>query len=234
MQSHLKTDQRGALWQKIWDRKHADTGLPLHHADGFDLLENHQYAALTNPFINWMGPLNEQRVLEVGCGSGAFGMQLEPCLEFCGIDFSERAVERIKKEMDGCFKVAEANRIPFEDKYFDCVFSFGVFFYFDSLEYARQSLLEQLRVLRPEGQLFVFEINDVNKQDIYLHTRGQEERGQHKRSTVDVDHLFYSKSFFTDFADEFGLDCEIRDESQMSIEFHSGAKYRFSVRLSKS
>lgn len=234
MQEAKKSHLRGALWQKIWDRKHSAHNQPLHHADGFDLLDASQYAALTRTFINWMGPLHKRRVLEVGCGSGAFCLELGPCAELCGIDFSDHAIERIQHVLPGTFKVAEANAIPFHDGHFDCVFSFGVFFYFDSLDYARRCLEEQLRVLQAGGELFVFEVNDEEKRELSEEVRAAEARDQHKKSVSDVDHLFYNKCFFTQFAAAHHLECEIRDEAQMPIDFHSGARYRFSVRMKKN
>ncbi len=231
---HLRQESsttRGAIWQQIWDRKHSDQQLAVHQSGGFDLLDAGQYAALTRPFIGWMGPLQDFRVLEVGCGTGAFALQLGPCKEICGIDFSETAIARVRRELKGDFKVAPAAAIPFEDGRFDRTYSFGVFFYFDSLDYARAALEEQLRVLKPGGQLFVFEVNDEDKQDLYWSTRGQEPRSGHKKSSADADHLFFKKSFFTEFAKSHNLQCEIRDESEMGIDFHSGACYRFAVRI---
>lgn len=224
-----ETYQRGTVWQKIWDRKHADHQQSLHQSDGFDLLDASQFSALVHPFVEWMGPLNNNLVLEVGCGTGAFAKHLSYYKKFFGIDYSESAIQRISREFEGCFKVAEANKIPFNDQQFDCVYSFGVFFYFDSLDYAKNCLLEQLRVLKPGGQIFIFEINDEEKLELYQEIRSKEQRKKHQKTDVHIDHIFYNKKFFTDFGRENNLKVEIRDESKMQISFHTGASYRFAV-----
>jgi SAM-dependent methyltransferase len=221
---------RSRTWQQIWDRKHG-MDVPAHVADGFDLLAESQYDALVAPFVQWMGDLADCDVLEVGCGSGAFLQRLTAARSISGVDYAERAVRRARTELDGDFRVAEAARLPFPDASFDLAFSFGVFFYFDSLDYARTALLEQLRVLRPGGRLFVFEVNDAAKKDVYRRIRGDEGRDAHRTSSVATDHMFYEKAFFRAFAGEHGLACRLVDEADMPIAFHSGAAYRFAVSL---
>jgi SAM-dependent methyltransferase len=221
---------RSQTWQQIWDRKHG-MDVPLHVADGFDLLSTGQYDALVAPFAQWMGELCECDVLEVGCGAGAFLQRLAGARSLSGVDYAERAVQRVRAEFEGDFRVAEAARLPFADAAFDVTFSFGVFFYFDSLDYARAALLEQLRVLRPGGRLFVFEVNDAARMDVYRRLRAAENRGAHRTSDVATDHMFYEKDFFRAFAAEHDLACHVVDEADMPIAFHSGAAYRFAVSL---
>lgn len=221
---------RGRTWQQIWDRKHG-MDVPLHVADGFDLLTAGEYDALVAPFVQWMGDLSGSDVLEVGCGSGAFLQRLPAARSLSGVDYAERAVQRVRAELAGDFRVAEAARLPFADAAFDLAFSFGVFFYFDSLSYARAALLEQLRVLRPGGRLFVFEINDAGRMEVYRRLRAAENRGAHRTSDVATDHMFYDKDFFRTFAAEHRLACHIVDEDALPIAFHSGAAYRYAVSL---
>ena len=223
---------RASIWRRIWNKKHTSVDLPLHKLDGFDLLNVEQFNALTQPFIKWMEPIVGKDVLEVGCGSGAFLKNIGTPRTFSGIDYSQFAIDRIRKEIDGTFAVAEANCLPFAASHFDIVFSFGVFFYFDSLQYAQKCLLEQLRVLRPGGSIFVFEVNDEDKKALYRQIRSDEPRSRIQQTHLKADHLFYTKDFFYQFAQRHNLRCEIRDESEMGISFHSGASYRYAVKIS--
>ena len=66
------------------------------------------------------------RVLDVGCGK-AFLLydltQAVPGLEVRGIDISEYAIKNAKEEVRPFLQVADAAKLPFEDKSFDLVIS---------------------------------------------------------------------------------------------------------------
>ena len=66
------------------------------------------------------------RVLDVGCGKAflLYEMKLiEPELEIFGLDVSEYAIANSKEEVKRCLTVGNARDLPFEDKFFDYVFS---------------------------------------------------------------------------------------------------------------
>jgi len=66
------------------------------------------------------------KVLDVGCGK-AFLLyeftQVLQGLEVMGIDISKYAIENAKEEVKPFLKAADAKELPFEDNYFDLVFS---------------------------------------------------------------------------------------------------------------
>ena len=66
------------------------------------------------------------KILDVGCGKGFLlydFTKVVPGLELHGIDISEYAIENSKKEIKDRLRVGNATALPFQDNYFDFVFS---------------------------------------------------------------------------------------------------------------
>ncbi|MGA1823450.1 MAG: class I SAM-dependent methyltransferase [bacterium] len=222
---------RSSTWKKIWDKKFEfSQDKALHVLDGFDSLSQNQWARLVKKFLDLIEIMPDGEVLEVGCGTGAFIEHIGQCKSLSGVDYSENAIEQVKVKLRGDFRVAEAAVLPFHDKTFDVVICFSVFFYFDSLNYATRVLKEMCRVLKPNGIIFIGDVNDATKEGLY--NRIRENEGRDDRKVVKnalVTQLFYDKQFFVDFASENNLEITIVDEERMEIPYYSCALYRFSV-----
>ena len=103
--------------------------------------------------------LKEKKVLEIGLGQGADSMQLiKRGAQFYGIDLTEESVHRIKKRFE-LFEipyrevsVANAREIPYEDDFFDVVYSHGVIHHSPQID---EITAEIHRVLRPGGQAVI-------------------------------------------------------------------------------
>ncbi len=71
------------------------------------------------------------KVLDVGCASGGFFnimRSYEPCVEYTGVDLSERAVELARERYpEARFIVTKGFGLPFEDNTFDVVHCTSVF-----------------------------------------------------------------------------------------------------------
>jgi len=224
--------QRSATWQRIWENKYDGATGPVHKLDGFDLLTAEQWSALVSRFCGYMGPSKGMDVLEVGCGAGAFLQHIPEPRSLSGLDYSQNAIDFISKNLHGQFFCSEARNIPFPDKSFDIVFSFGVFFYFENLAYAEAVLREMFRVARPGGRIFILDVNDEEKIDTYHRVRGTEGTRAHvKKTDADTTHLFFRKDWFQAVGKTLGATISILDETELNIAFHSGAEYRFAVRL---
>ena len=100
-----------------------------------------------------------KRVLEIGLGQGADSMQIiKRGAVYYGIDLTDESIKRLKerfKLFDQPYKEvvkANAQHIPYEDSFFDIVYSHGVIHHSPEIE---KIVSEIHRVLRPRGQAVI-------------------------------------------------------------------------------
>ena len=96
------------------------------------------------------------RLLELGCGNGKLWQENRIDLrnrEIFLSDISEGMVEEVRNKLGSDFNciVADAEKIPFKDSYFDSIIANHVLFYLNDLNLG---LKEISRVLRPNGILY--------------------------------------------------------------------------------
>lgn len=88
--------------------------------------------------------------LEVGCGTGVIFSYLRKDIKYTGVDISDYALKKAAELNPGTrFIKASCRNLPFPDNYFDFVFGNQVVEHFFE---PKKSLLEILRVLKPEGR----------------------------------------------------------------------------------
>lgn len=98
-----------------------------------------------------------KKVLGVGCGNGfVLSRYARAGAEVYGVDITETGIDLCRKrfgymDLQGDFRVANAERLPFPDATFDCVSSVGVLHHIPDPE---RGFAEIRRVLKPGG-LFV-------------------------------------------------------------------------------
>lgn len=110
------------------------------------------------PFGRFMKPeiVAGKDVLEIGCGMGAHAAMLTRAgARLTAIDLTARAVDATKRRfeiygLNADIRRADAEKLPFPDKSFDTVWSWGVIHHSARFE---NCLSEVARVLRPGGQL---------------------------------------------------------------------------------
>ena len=97
-------------------------------------------------------PRKNLKILEVGCGQGAFMATIAVNLkEFkgFGIDISKNAIKNAKKSHQKIvYLVSDAQNIPFKDKYFDVIIVIDVLEHLDDV---RGTLKEIKRILKNDG-----------------------------------------------------------------------------------
>jgi len=99
----------------------------------------------------------DSKVLDIGCGKAFLLyeiMQLVPGIKVTGIDISEYAIENAKEEVKPFLQVADAAKLPFEDKSFDLIISLNTLhnlFCYD----LEKALLEIARVGKKDKYVIV-------------------------------------------------------------------------------
>lgn len=113
---------------------------------------------LAEKLLNFVEVKENQRFLEVGCGSGAVSKHIAENyhLNVTGTDLDadqiELALESVKDVPTIRFLEADATKLPFKDNDFDIVLSFGVMHHIPNW---LDALEEIKRVLKPKG-FFVY------------------------------------------------------------------------------
>jgi ubiquinone/menaquinone biosynthesis C-methylase UbiE len=98
-------------------------------------------------FSSLLAKLSGGCLLEIGCGEG-FLLSSVKAKEKFATDLSLRALERARTRTVAQFSIALAERLPFQDNYFDLIASVGVMEHFLD---DREALGEIRRVLKPGG-----------------------------------------------------------------------------------
>lgn len=225
-------------WKDIWDNRvdhieHKDYS-ELLRLNGYDNIRsqlrpnNLQVAQEYYWKILNIKPLDS--IFEVGCGSGAFLYSLwRDHHKIGGLDFSNNLLKIAKATLDGgSFEQGAAANLKITPKY-DHVLSFSVFFYFPNLEYAEKVLLKMLE--KAEKTVSLYELPDH-----YHKIKCEAMRRESIGPTYDEDykglqHLYFEKQWFIDFAYKHDLHLTIFD--QMIPDYESG-KYRFCVVLKEN
>lgn len=119
-----------------------------------------KYSTNKQGWFNWL--FNQidfskvNRLLELGCGNGKLWQENSIDLrnrEIFLSDISEGMVEEVRNKLGSDFNciVADAEKIPFKDSYFDSIIANHVLFYLNDLNLG---LKEISRVLKPNGILY--------------------------------------------------------------------------------
>jgi ubiquinone/menaquinone biosynthesis C-methylase UbiE len=123
------------------------------------------YDALTengyNKIMSFVRPAKEDNlILDIGCGTGAFSRRLCRYGKVIGMDVSSGMVKVAKTLPDNIechtFLAGNAEELPFQDSIFDMVFYGGVLHHLPDF---KKSVKETYRVLKNGGTLVAFEPN---------------------------------------------------------------------------
>ena len=129
---------------------------------GEEMESHHRY--ITEQTIRHMDLRPGERVLDLGCGTGWASRILARLVgegpagfgQVIGLDVSDEMVRRARaqsKDFENVMYVwAPAERIPWEENYFDKVLSVESFYYYPDQE---RALAELFRVMAPHARLFI-------------------------------------------------------------------------------
>lgn len=152
-------------WKEIWTQKGEMEGTidDLYVYDGWEKSKA-DIQTTADRISQELNIRPEDKVLEVGCGAGALAQYMN--CQYYGIDYSQPLIKKHMEFFGNSVLYAEANDIPFKDKYFDKCFCWGVFLYFDSHKYAQEVIREMKRVTK-EG-ILIGELPIVSHDDKHL------------------------------------------------------------------
>lgn len=120
--------------------------------DGYELLMGRWSKRLADPFLDFAGAADGERVLDVGCGTGSLTFMLgkRPGVRsICGIDYSAAYVDYAKQRSNDPrieFRAGDACSLPFPDATFDRVLALLVLHFVAQPE---RAVAEMCRVARP-------------------------------------------------------------------------------------
>jgi ubiquinone/menaquinone biosynthesis C-methylase UbiE len=135
-------------WQNYFDEKAATHGASVKASDYYD---EASFFMQRRNILRWLGGVSGARVLDAGCGVGAFSEPLVAANIVHGVDFSARSLEYAAARGLKTH-VGDLAALPFADGFFDLVLCIGVIQLIDD---HRPVLRELARVTRPGGTLLV-------------------------------------------------------------------------------
>ncbi|HLP44508.1 MAG TPA: amino acid adenylation domain-containing protein [Candidatus Kapabacteria bacterium] len=165
-----------------------------------------------NPFLH-----QNTRVLEIGCATGLTMYRVAPKVGFYyGTDLSsviiERNRERVEKEGHAniklkCLPAYEIHNI--QDNNFDIIILNSVIQHFSGHNYLRSVIEKAIRLLAPQGIIFIGDIMDLDMKDALI-----KDLSKFKKANQDKDYrtktdwseeLFISRDFFKDIEADIPL-----------------------------
>lgn len=116
---------------------------------------------------DWLKECNTGKLLDLGCGQGVASQFCKGFVYF-GIDPSLTLINRAKEVygLCGTFFLGNIYDIPFEDEYFDAIFSINVWFHLENIEKASKELG---RVLK-KGGMFLIITACPDSYDLWMQT----------------------------------------------------------------
>ena len=119
---------KAAELAKKWDFDYWDGDRRINYG-GYKYMEG-RWEKVARVMIDHYGLKAGDKILDIGCGKGFLlydFTKILPDIEIYGIDISKYAIENSKEEIKDKLLNGNATSLPFEDNYFDFVFSLNTF-----------------------------------------------------------------------------------------------------------
>ena len=227
-------------WKKIWNKnakqikpKNLNDLLKLNgHSSATSEINRNKWRKYTNYFIKKYNIRQNQSVLEIGCGCGAFLYFFSKKRIKCfGIDNSKELIRVAKKFFKNSnFYVGEANNLSqIKNKKIDFVFVNSVFQYFKNLKYAKQVLDQIMRISHLNTKIIILDVPDIKKYSLWQKSAIRKiGLTNFKKTYKNLKHKFYEKKFFYNYASSNKLNISISNQTLIKKE---NSKFRFNIFL---
>lgn len=174
-----------------------------------------------------------KRLLEVGCGSGAWlrhhylnGVQVS------GVDFSAAHLRAARHVMPaGGFATADARSLPYRDAEFDVAVAGSCFLYLPDAQAASDALGELVRVIRPGGRGAVTDLPDQKmRAESEAFRRGELGQEEYARRYAGLGHQYFDRDGMISLSERLGCRATITTQE---IAGYGNSPYRFNLWLEK-
>lgn len=135
-------------WKNYFDQKADCHGASVKASDYFD---DASFFMQRDHILRWLGPLAGKRILDAGCGVGAFSEPLTAQNSVYGVDFSEKSLQ-FAADRGLYTSNDDLTALHFADNSFDVVLCIGVI---QLIEDYLPVIRELVRVTKPAGTLVV-------------------------------------------------------------------------------
>jgi SAM-dependent methyltransferase len=228
-------------WKTIWDGRRVapvedDLLSALIVADGCDTgfgsYPPEDWKAMVANAAVLAGVGQGSRVLEIGCGAGAFLHELhrQTGCSVTGLDYSLSLIEEARRYLPfGEFVHAEATGVSALEGPFDAIFSHSVFIYFPDHAYVSRVLAAAFDRLSPGGVLCVQDLNDLGRKDDYeVRRRRTYRRPEHyDRDYAGLSHLYFDQA--TMIGELARLGFEAARPFEHASKGYANAEFRFNL-----
>ncbi|EKU71240.1 bifunctional 2-polyprenyl-6-hydroxyphenol methylase/3-demethylubiquinol 3-O-methyltransferase UbiG [Selenomonas sp. F0473] len=208
-------------WRAIWNRRVAsdellaggwqDVFLRLKALNGFDVVDGGiplssllaQYERTKELLLLSAG----QSVFEVGCGAGAnLYLFARDGIAVGGTDYAAPLIDAARRMLPGARELScgEADTFDTSQKY-NAALANSVFSYFPDEDFAARALIRMCEKTR--GAIGLIDLHDIEKKQAFHDYRVATVPNYEERYKG-LDKLFYSHTFFEDFARRHGLRVE--------------------------
>ena len=114
----------------------------------------------------------KEKILEIGCGSGALLKFFVKKYKIYGADYSKCLISLANKALpQGSFKLTEASKIDYKKSFFQAVIMQSCIQYFSSEKYFSRVIEKTSKILGKNGKLFIGEIVDEDNLKKFIEYR---------------------------------------------------------------
>ena len=217
-------------WNKIWNNRKIDKN-NLYDHNGYSFKSNIEYIKFIKEITSNIIIPNNSKILDIGCGNGSFTNEMLKMknidnTNIFGLDFCKENIKHANKNYNGTYILHDiANKLPFENNYFNVILCVSSLFYLKNLDQLDNVIKEIKRVSKKNCLIFFGNCMDEEKKDIANEIRKET---HHKESK----HLYINKKYFIDkFSNNY---INIIDNDDLDLEFYNGRKYKYNVYITKN